>query len=133
MRYENPAECPLCPANGQVKILEETELAYATVPLRSPLACCLLFVPKQHVVDFMGLPDSWTKEVKDLLRLLAYSRPVWYHREGNYSHSVNDGQEAGQTLAHFHQWMVPRGGEKEGPRTRRLGMATIIANAAGQT
>lgn len=96
-------KCPLCPANGKVNILAETNGLYV---VRSKdesfedLNDRLLIVPVEHAVTPEELPVGWGETLVELSRTMDML--------DDFNWSMNIGSKAGQTLDHLHWWCLDR-------------------------
>jgi len=94
-------ECPFCLSNGLFKgaILAESADAFMTENHTKPDH--YLIIPKAHIESTFKLPDTWWRDMKELMAEVPYI-------SGHYNISLNVGQHAGQTVKHLHFWIVPR-------------------------
>lgn len=116
----NP-NCPLCPDNGKVDIIEETKNGYLVEARDQPVPGCFLIIPREHITHISKLPPMWQVDLTDLLDSVP-----WYTREADFNISLNQGKKAGQTLGHIHFWVFPRGDEQEGSVSYGKGAATLL-------
>jgi len=75
-----------------------------------------LIIPKRHVGSFFELN---TDEQHAMLALLKTTKTKLdqAHAPDSYNIGINDGPEAGQTIAHVHMHLIPRyQGDVEDPR-----------------
>jgi diadenosine tetraphosphate (Ap4A) HIT family hydrolase len=77
-----------------------------------------LVSPRKHLVEFLDMPDDWTRSVKEAVRFLGIGKP--------FCTSDNWGREAGQTIAHGHTWIIGRGWAEDGLLSQNMGLATIL-------
>lgn len=116
--------CPFCLANGKMKSLQaETDLGYLAVPINSPVPGAYLIVPKKHLIDDRNLPDLWQVTRRELLGHVPWI-DVWHRND-----VTNNGSDAGQTILHLHEWVIPRSGELPMSTAYRLSLATLVGKA----
>ena len=125
--------CVFCPANGKVKVLAESELAYATLVHDSPIENAFFIIPKSHCQSFFELPATWTEEMAIILEMMSAQRPDLYRRTRSYNINLNLGDNAGQRLPHLHFWVIPRDNEFRFSEAFSFGPATLIAAARSRT
>lgn len=113
------SQCPFCRSNNLFEgtILAESVHAYLTTNKYSPGN--FLIIPKEHIESPLDLPDTWWRDVKELLAKLP-------ELPATYNISLNLGKEAGQTIKHLHFWIIPRQGDT---RSSGKGLAKLIAEA----
>ena len=117
--------CPFCLDNGRMlSKVAETAAGYLAVPTDSPIPGAYLIIPKAHIADDRDLPDNWQVTRRELLEHV-----VWLYHQPARNTIINNGREAGQTVMHLHEWIVPRGGELPISKAYRLGPTTMIGRA----
>lgn len=111
--------CPFCQRNNLLKteVLAETDDAYL-IPALGDKGNYLI-IPKEHVESPNGLPDTWWRDVKELL--------VHAPRMEHFNLSFNLGAHAGQSVKHVHMWVIPRDG---GSAATGKGLARLIQEAS---
>lgn len=102
----------------------ETDVGYLAVPTDPPVSGSYLIIPKIHITDDRYLPDDWQVTRRELLEYVG-----WLRRQSARNCIINNGPEAGQTVMHLHEWVVPRGNELPISMAYRLGPATMIGRA----
>ena len=108
-------DCPFCNIE-QDRILwenDQTFVIYDGYPVSTGHA---LVIPKRHIGSFF---ETGTEERNALLAGLDYAKQIIDNDYGpaGYNIGINDGQVAGQTVAHLHIHVIPRyQGDVEDPR-----------------
>src|SRR5688500_13598345 len=75
-----------------------------------------LIIPRRHVASFF---EASEEERLDLLQLLKGARRdlLKRHRPNGFNIGINDGEAAGQPVAHLHIHLIPRySGDRSDPR-----------------
>lgn len=118
--------CAFCrlPNERPEQLLIFNEDAYVIVPRGWEDGRHLLVVPRRHVTSYEGLSGSFHDLVAAAVRRLK-------RESGCTSVNVttNDGPDAGQTMEHFHTWVVAR--PPEGKSSGK-GLATLVWEADNQ-
>ena len=99
------ADCPFC-APGREPIAQN--VTAVAVEDAFPVAeGHALVIPRKHVASVFDLPEE---QQADLWRLVAEVRGRLAERLGpdGFTIGVNDGEAAGQTVAHAHVHLIPR-------------------------
>ncbi len=98
-------ECPFCDLGDRV--LAENELAVAVRDLEPASPGHTLIIPKRHSASFFDLTSA---EVAACHALLQGERAhiAKAHRPDGYNIGVNDGEAAGQSMAHTYFHLIPR-------------------------
>lgn len=110
-----PDPCPFCRPENE-RIVQRSEHGMVLI---DPFPCSpghLLVVPRRHVAGFFELEPL---EQADLFSLvLAARRIASAEREPDgFNIGLNEGEAAGQTIAHCHWHVIPRyEGDVEDPR-----------------
>lgn len=96
-----PKDCPFCRVNNLLKgnVIIESPTSYLIENQFAPGN--YLIIPTDHVESITSLPDSWWKDVKQLLSAIPNLAP-------DYNISINIGERAGQSVKHVHLWIIPR-------------------------
>ena len=99
-------DCPFCNIE-QDRILwesDQTFVIYDGYPVSTGHA---LVIPKRHIGSFF---ETGTEERNALLAGLDYAKQIIDNDYGpaGYNIGINDGQVAGQTVAHLHIHVIPR-------------------------
>jgi diadenosine tetraphosphate (Ap4A) HIT family hydrolase len=97
--------CPVCDLGSRV--VAENDHAAAIRDKEPAAQGHTLVIPKRHCASFFDLSE---KEVEACFRLLREQRSkllAEYHPAG-FNLGVNDGEAAGQTIAHAHWHLIPR-------------------------
>jgi diadenosine tetraphosphate (Ap4A) HIT family hydrolase len=100
------APCPFCNLPKE-RVWQETEHSIAFLDAFPVTEGHTLIIPKRHVESLFDLPEVelarvWA-QVAEVRKLLTER----YHPDG-FNVGVNDGQAAGQTIAHAHVHVIPR-------------------------
>jgi diadenosine tetraphosphate (Ap4A) HIT family hydrolase len=75
-----------------------------------------LIIPKRHVVSFFDITGDERQAILALLDSAKLGLDAAFHPDG-YNIGINDGEAAGQTVAHVHLHLIPRyAGDMEDPR-----------------
>ena len=107
MTLDNMKECPFCNPNREEIKFNESENFLAIYNIAPILPGHSLIIPKRHVESLMGLSNNEVCEmmlfsrdtVKILLEVFVVSGFNW---------TIQEGEEAGQTVPHFHLHLIPR-------------------------
>jgi len=78
-----------------------------------------LVIPEKHAESIADLPDDWFRDVKELL-------PHIPNLPEDYNLAMNHGVLAGQSIKHFHLWVIPR---VAGKPSSGKGFARLIIEA----
>ncbi len=110
-----PTTCPLCdPASSGIRL--ENDAAIAVPDAFSVAEGHTLIIPKRHVASLFDLSEEGQAAI---WRLVAAVRSILVTdlRPDGFNIGVNDGQAAGQTVAHAHVHVIPRrSGDATDPR-----------------
>lgn len=93
-------DCPLCPENGKVEIIHQTEDWFLVFPLYEGgvVNDAMLAIPRDHHVELDDLPPWWGAMITELR-----------HEAGKFirvdQFSVNLTRPS-RTLDHFHAWFI---------------------------
>lgn len=113
--------CLFCLENGLVDPFVMTTAGYLLEPLNPPIPGSWLIIPKTHIIDDRFLPALWQTHRYELLQCIPWIND--YDRNS----AINIGREAGQTVEHIHEWVIPRHDEPLTSLARRKGASTAIA------
>ena len=76
-----------------------------------------LIISKRHVSDYFDLQNAEKKELITILDELAESIKMMDPSVTGFNIGINIGEDAGQTVMHFHQHLIPRrNGDTNNPR-----------------
>ena len=103
-------DCIFCKiANGEIpsRTLYEDEAFRAILDLNPATRGHALIIPKDHASDLHELPEESAGAVMVLAKRLAALMNERLHCDG-LNLVQNNGQAAGQTVAHFHLHLIPR-------------------------
>jgi len=108
-------DCPFCNIE-QDRILWENDQAFVIYDGYPVSIGHALVIPKRHIGSFF---ETGTEERNALLAGLDCAKQIIDNDYGpaGYNIGINDGQVAGQTVAHLHIHVIPRyQGDVEDPR-----------------
>ena len=99
-------DCPFCNIE-QDRILWENDQAFVIYDGYPVSIGHALVIPKRHIGSFF---ETGTEERNALLAGLDYAKQIIDNDYGpaGYNIGINDGQVAGQTVAHLHIHIIPR-------------------------
>ena len=99
-------DCPFCNIE-QDRILWENDQAFVIYDGYPVSTGHALVIPKRHIGSFF---ETGTEERNALLAGLDYAKQIIDNDYGpaGYNIGINDGQVAGQTVAHLHIHVIPR-------------------------
>ena len=103
-------DCIFCKiANGDVpsKTLFEDERFRVILDLASATRGHALILPKEHAADLFELPEEIAAGALVVAKKVAAKMSEKLHCDG-LNLVQNNGEAAGQTVAHFHIHMIPR-------------------------
>lgn len=103
-------DCIFCKiANGEIpsKTLYEDEKFRVILDLGPATRGHALVIPKEHAADLYELPEETASDVLVLAKKIAARMKEKLHCDG-LNLIQNNGETAGQTVAHFHLHMIPR-------------------------
>ena len=103
-------DCIFCKiANGEIpsRTLYEDEAFRVILDLNPATRGHALIIPKDHALDLHELPDESAGAVMVLAKRLAALMNERLHSDG-LNLVQNNGEAAGQTVAHFHLHLIPR-------------------------
>ncbi|MCL4745037.1 MAG: HIT family protein [Burkholderiaceae bacterium] len=107
--------CPFCSLPAS-RVAGENEHALWTLDAYPISPGHSLVVPKRHIASFF---EATANERAAILALIdeAKERTSAEHRPDGYNIGINDGEAAGQTVAHLHVHLIPRyAGDVADPR-----------------
>ncbi|KCZ71276.1 HIT family hydrolase, diadenosine tetraphosphate hydrolase [Candidatus Methanoperedens nitroreducens] len=67
----------------------------------------LLIISKRHTTDLFGLYESEFKYLHEIINQAKEMLDTKYKPDG-YNVGINCGEDAGQTILHFHMHIIPR-------------------------
>ena len=103
-------DCIFCKiASGQIpsKTIYEDEIFRVILDLGPATKGHALILPKDHADNLFELPDDTAEKVLVLAKKLATQMKEKLDCDG-LNLVQNNGEEAGQTVKHFHMHMIPR-------------------------
>ena len=103
-------DCVFCKiANGEIpsKTLYEDEKFRVILDLGPATKGHALILPKEHAADLYGLPDDTAADALIIAKKLAIKMKEKLNCAG-LNLVQNNGEAAGQTVAHFHIHLIPR-------------------------
>lgn len=106
MKMES-SNCPFCGSDIDLRSVVKSIYSLAFVAKHSLHKGQLLVIPRRHVEDFSNLNPE---EIQDLMLCaqMAISKLEVYCNIKDYNLILNQGEPAGQTVAHIHMHIVPR-------------------------
>ena len=103
-------DCVFCKiANGEIpsKTLYEDEKFRVILDLGPATKGHALILPKEHAADLYELPDDTAADALIIAKKLAIKKKEELNCAG-LNLVQNNGEAAGQTVAHFHIHLIPR-------------------------
>ena len=102
-----PQDCPFCSPNVEKACFAASENFRAIYNIAPILPGHSLIIPKLHIERFLDLPDE------HLAELMTFSKKVMIGMQGvfntdGFDFTIQDGEAAGQTVAHTHAHIIPR-------------------------
>lgn len=101
--------CSFCETSAEIKkrVIGENDLAYAFLTQTPITHGHFLVVPKKCVATFGELNE---KEIYAIFSLMESLKQVFGEKNAytEFNHAWNQGENAGQTVDHFHLHVVPR-------------------------
>lgn len=123
---EPTPHCPFCHLSKE-RVWIENEVALALLDSFPVTEGHTLVIPKHHIPFLFELPEPELLKVWSLVSEVRKSLKKKY-RPDAFNIGVNDGAEAGQTIAHAHIHVIPRRkGDVQDPRG---GVRWIFPNKA---
>ena len=89
------------------EVLHATPLSYAMVNLRPLLPGHVLVCPKREVKRFADLSSDETSDLWVTAKEVG-AKLEQYHKASSITFAIQDGPQAGQTVAHVHIHVIPR-------------------------
>ena len=103
----SPIDCPFCSISND-RIISDHEFFF-TIRDKFPVTeGHSLIISKRHVSDYFDLFNSEKKELTIILDELAQSIKKQDPSVTGFNIGINAGADAGQTVMHFHQHLIPR-------------------------
>ena len=110
-----PAACPFCERIGQGLVDARSGLAASFADAYPVTDGHTLVVPVRHEADFFALTDAERADIWDLVNDVQRALADAGTRACNVG--INNGETAGQTIAHAHVHVIPRrAGDVDDPR-----------------
>ena len=107
--------CPFC-AGVEARAVDANPLAWALRDAYPVSPGHTLLVPRRHVASFFELTAEEQSAMLDLARRQKAALDAEFAPTG-YNLGINDGEAAGQTVAHVHLHLIPRyPGDSPDPR-----------------
>jgi len=105
--HDSPPDCPFCHPSPDGTLVTESAQAYALLDAYPVTEGHALVLPKRHVPSYFDLAEReqtacWL--MVDRVRSLLQAE----HNPDGFNVGINDGPEAGQTIAHAHLHVIPR-------------------------
>lgn len=100
------AACPFCDIPAE-RILIERDVGWAIPDLYPLSRGHTLVIPRRHVASIFTLPPAETSALWELVGAVREMLAGELHPDG-FNIGLNDGEAAGQTIAHAHVHVVPR-------------------------
>lgn len=102
---EPPSTCPFCnPGDAAFAESENFRALYNIAPI---LPGHSLVVPKRHVESLMALTETELTELMVFSRWISTILKRAFGASG-FNWTIQEGPEAGQTVAHLHTHLIPR-------------------------
>ena len=100
-------DCPFCSIPSE-RIIINYE-SFFTIRDKFPVTDGhMLIISKRHVSDYFDLSDAEKEELITILDELAKSVKEMDPSITGFNIGINVGEDAGQTVMHFHQHVIPR-------------------------
>jgi diadenosine tetraphosphate (Ap4A) HIT family hydrolase len=107
--------CPFCSMTPE-RIVAGNDLAFAVRDAYPISPGHTLVILRRHVASFFEITDDERNVLLLLLDQAKEELDAQFHPSG-YNVGINDGADAGQTIAHLHIHLIPRyPGDREDPR-----------------
>jgi diadenosine tetraphosphate (Ap4A) HIT family hydrolase len=107
--------CPFCTL-PPYRIVEQSDLALVIRDGFPVSPGHTLVIPKRHVASFFDLREVEVKSMTALLNAAKHALDKEFSPD-SYNIGINDGPQAGQTVAHVHMHLIPRyRGDVQDPR-----------------
>lgn len=107
MSKANNSNCPFCSVNVNETVFTESENFRAIYNIAPILPGHSLIISKRHLQSLMDLSDSELCEMmtfgRDVVRILLRAFDT-----SAFNWTVQEGEEAGQTIPHLHMHLIPR-------------------------
>ena len=112
----SPFDCPFCSILSE-RIITNYE-SFFTIRDKFPVTDGhMLIISKRHVSDYFDLSKAEKEELIIILDELAKSAKEMDPSITGFNIGINVGEDAGQTVMHFHQHLIPRRkGDMTNPR-----------------
>ncbi|KAM6578498.1 hypothetical protein CsatB_030335 [Cannabis sativa] len=88
-------------------VFYKTHLSFAFVNLRPVLPVHVLVCPKREVKRFADLSTDETNDLWTIAHKISAPLQA-YHKASSLTFTIQDGPQAGQSVAHVHIHIVPR-------------------------
>ena len=103
----SPFDCPFCSIPSE-RIITNYE-SFFTIRDKFPVTDGhMLIISKRHVSDYFDLSKAEKEELIIILDELAKSAKEMDPSITGFNIGINVGEDAGQTVMHFHQHLIPR-------------------------
>lgn len=115
MKAPSSGSCPFC-SLPDVRVVHENGFAVVIRDAFPVTAGHTLVLPRRHLGSFFELDRHERDAMFDLLAVARDALDREFKPAG-YNIGINDGQAAGQTIAHLHVHLIPRSiGDRADPR-----------------
>lgn len=107
MKHELDPDCPFCNPAREVGCFAQTQDFMAVYNIAPILTGHSLVIPKWHVSSLLDLSDSEIAEMVRFSRVVVRNLMRIFNATG-FNWTVQEGEEAGQTIPHLHLHLIPR-------------------------
>ncbi len=110
-----PNPCPFCTLPAE-RIVAESRMGFVIRDAYPISPGHTLVIPRRHIASFFELETDEHDGLMDLLEQAKTALDLEL-RPDAYNIGINDGKDAGQTIAHLHIHLIPRyHGDQPDPR-----------------
>jgi diadenosine tetraphosphate (Ap4A) HIT family hydrolase len=110
-----PYTCPFCAPQPE-RIVAESLMGFVIRDAYPVSPGHTLVIPRRHIASFFELETDERDGLMDLLEKAKTALDLEL-RPDAYNIGINDGKDAGQTIAHLHIHLIPRyQGDQQDPR-----------------
>lgn len=107
MHTMNTESCPFCNAIDSLSRFASSEDFVALYNIAPILPGHSLVVPKRHVKSILDLDNDEVAEMMRFARNVVVLL-ISTFKGGGFNLTIQEGEEAGQTIAHLHMHLIPR-------------------------
>jgi bis(5'-adenosyl)-triphosphatase len=99
--------CPFCHPSIKEAVFYESTHFMAIYNVAPVFPGHAMIIPKAHITGLLIIPEEEIVEMVKLSRIVVRILQKAFHARG-FNWSIQEGEEAGQTIKHLHMHIIPR-------------------------